>query len=81
MRHGQIIGRITAWGRNISIKCWMHPKAHGVKACGHAVRDNVPILSCVEWLAKGTPNPLDASDEVKRLNLENHKSLPRPSPQ
>lgn len=61
-------GRITAWGRNVSVKCSMHgcSKAKG--------RDKVSNGALARWLAGGVSNP-DGSLTTRQLRLRHESAF------
>lgn len=76
LRHGVVIGRLTTFGRDLSIRCW----AHG---CAHAVSNKLPIPDAVAWLAAGKPMPTNLSLQEKKVIQaqlkREHMTVPKPA--
>ena len=77
LRHGAAIGRLTTWGKNLSIKCYMH-------GCSVAVTSKTPCENAVAWLVAVPPvhvglSPSESATMNARLKDE-HMKLPKPKP-
>lgn len=75
-RNGVTIGKLTPWanGKNLGIKCWMHP------SCTLVVSHRVPVMNCVRWIAMGIELPDPCSAAERAALKQAHKAVPRPKP-
>lgn len=76
-RHGRIIGRMTTFRNNLSVRCSMHD-------CSIAVNNSVPLEEAVAWVLQGTPIPPDLPyserSALKTKLKTEHMKAPRPKP-
>lgn len=76
VRHGVVIGRLTTWRKNLSIKCAMH-------GCSLAVSAAVSCEDAARWVAMGQEVPDGMSYQDKKAMRERlkiaHMAVPRPT--
>jgi hypothetical protein len=76
LKHGCVIGRLTSWGKNLSIKCNMH-------GCSIAVSNKVSCEAAVAWLVAVPPLPTNVTYgelAVQKARLKNLHMVVTPRP-